>query len=210
MSIRVLIADDHPMVRQGLVYFLKTQKDIEVIGEASNGQEAVELANSLCPHIVLLDLQMPVLDGVEATKQIKKQVPETEVIILTSFSEQDDVIPAIEAGASGYQLKEIEPDELVQIIHAVHKGERRLHPSATSHLMSHLSNGGKEKNLLDDLTPREKEVLREIAHGKSNKEIASSLVITEKTVKTHVTNIFGKLQVSDRTQAALYAVKHGI
>jgi DNA-binding NarL/FixJ family response regulator len=206
MGIRILIADDHHVVRRGLAFFLKTQKDIEIIGEAGNGREAVELARTLKPDLILMDLVMPEMDGIQATKMIKTEIPEIKIMMLTSFSDQDHVIPALEAGASGYQLKDIEPDELIQCIKKIMKGENQLHPKATSHLLANLSN--KEINLIEQLTKRELDVLKEIARGKSNKEIASSLFITEKTVKTHVSNLLGKLELADRTQAALFAVKN--
>ncbi|OHX47716.1 response regulator [Cytobacillus oceanisediminis] len=211
MAIKVLIADDHHVVRRGLVFFLKTQPEIEIIGEAKNGREAVEMMQTNQPDVVLMDLDMPVMNGIEATRQIKASCPEVKIMILTSFSDQDHVIPAIEAGASGYQLKDIEPDFLVQAIIQLMKGENQLHPKATSHLLTHLTNkNSTERQPLEELTKRELEVLREIAKGKSNKEIASSLYITEKTVKTHVSNLLSKLELADRTQAALYAVRHGI
>jgi DNA-binding NarL/FixJ family response regulator len=209
MTIKVLIADDHHVVRRGLMFFLKTQKDIQIIGEAANGEEAVKLVSELRPDVVIMDLVMPVMDGIEATKKIKETSPNTKILILTSFADQDHVIPAIRAGASGYQLKDIEPDQLVEAIKSVHRGESQLHPKVTSHVMTHLYQGEKkEENLVEELTKREREVLAEIAKGKSNKEIAASLMITEKTVKTHVSNILAKLNLADRTQAALYAVKH--
>ncbi|MFL0572068.1 response regulator [Priestia megaterium] len=211
MKIKILIADDHHVVRKGLVFFLQTQPDLEIVGEASNGEEALKLAISLEPHIVLMDLSMPVLDGIEATKELKKQAPHIQVMILTSFSDQDHVIPALEAGASGYQLKESDPDELVAAIRKLMNGENQLHPKVTTHLLTRLTKSSEKKvNFTDHLTKREKDVLKEIAKGKSNKEIGSSLHITEKTVKTHVSNILSKLGVQDRTQAALYAVQHGI
>lgn len=209
MAIKVLIADDHHVVRRGLVFFLQTQKDIQVVGEAKNGQEAVELAGELHPDMILMDLIMPVMDGIEATEKIKTAYPGIHIMILTSFSDQDHVIPAIEAGASGYQLKDIEPDELVVAIRKLVSGENTLHPKATNHLMSRLNRREQPVDRMGLLTQREKEVLGEIAKGKSNKEIANDLFITEKTVKTHVSNIFHKLEVNDRTQAALYAVKNG-
>ncbi|MCU7744241.1 response regulator transcription factor [Priestia megaterium] len=211
MKIKILIADDHHVVRKGLVFFLQTQPDLEIVGEASNGEEALKLATSLDPHIVLMDLSMPVLDGIEATKELKKQAPHIQVMILTSFSDQDHVIPALEAGASGYQLKESDPDELVAAIRKLMNGENQLHPKVTTHLLTRLTKSSEKKvNFIDHLTKREKDVLKEIAKGKSNKEIGASLHITEKTVKTHVSNILSKLGVQDRTQAALYAVQHGI
>lgn len=208
--IKVLIADDHHVVRRGLLFFLKTQKDIQVVGEATNGKEAVELTATYRPDIVLMDLVMPKMDGIEATKQIKKLFPEIEVLILTSFSDRDHVIPAIEAGAAGYQLKDIEPDDLVASIRKIMRGENTLHPQATTQLMKNREPRENPLHMLYPLTPRERDVLSELTKGKSNREIASSLFVTEKTVKTHISNIFSKLSVQDRTQAALYAVKHGL
>lgn len=209
MAIRVLIADDHHIVRRGLVFFLKTQELIEVVGEAANGKEAVELALKLKPDLILMDLIMPEMDGIQATKIIKSEIPDIKIMMLTSFSDQEHVIPAVEAGASGYQLKDIQPDELVSSIKSIMNGENQLHPKATSLVLKHLSiHNRQERKPIDDLTKRELEVLKEIASGKSNKEIASSLFITEKTVKTHVSNVLAKLGLADRTQAALYAVRH--
>jgi DNA-binding NarL/FixJ family response regulator len=209
MGIRILIADDHHVVRRGLAFFLRTQKDIEIVGEAANGIEAVDLARALKPDLVLMDLVMPEMDGIEATKRIKSEMSEIKIMMLTSFSDQDHVIPALEAGASGYQLKDIQPDDLISCIRKIINGENQLHPKATSHLLAQLSHKGKEgRNLLADLTKREVDVLKEIAKGKSNKEIAASLFITEKTVKTHVSNLLSKLELADRTQAALFAVKN--
>jgi DNA-binding NarL/FixJ family response regulator len=209
VSIRVLIVDDHHVVRRGLVFFLRTQKDLEIIGEAANGKEAVEQSKLLKPDIILMDLMMPEMDGIQATKIIKQEQPDIKIMMLTSFSDQDHVIPALEAGASGFQLKDIQPDELVTSIKKIIGGENQLHPKATSHLLANLSNKNKqEKNLLAELTKRELDVLKEISNGKSNKEIAASLFITEKTVKTHVSNLLSKLELADRTQAALYAVRN--
>ncbi|WP_409297370.1 response regulator [Peribacillus sp. SCS-26] len=208
---KVLIADDHHVVRRGLSMFLQTQEDITVVGEAGNGEEAVALALELKPDIILMDLDMPVLNGIEATKRIKEDQPKACILILTSFSDQDHVLPAIEAGAAGYQLKDIEPDELVRIMKKVAAGENQLHSKAATQLISAISGAGDtEKKAISDLTRRELEVLIEIASGKSNKAISSALFITEKTVKTHVSSILSKLGVADRTQAALYAVKHGL
>ena len=151
---------------------------------------------------------MPEMDGIQATKIIKSEMPEIKIMMLTSFSDQDHVIPALEAGASGYQLKDIEPDELIKCIKKIMAGENQLHPKATSHLLANLSNKKEDRNLISELTKRELDVLKEIAKGKSNKEIASALFITEKTVKTHVSNLLSKLELADRTQAALYAVKN--
>ncbi|PLR67585.1 MULTISPECIES: response regulator [Bacillaceae] len=211
MGIRLLIADDHKVVRRGLHFFLTTQKDIEIVGEAVNGEEAVQMVKNLNPDVILMDLSMPVMNGVDATKEIRSFNELVKIIILTSYADQDHVIPAIQAGASGYQLKDVEPDELVHTIREVLRGESKLHPKVTSHVMSHLM----QKNQIDEkgltpLTNRENDVLKEIAKGKSNKEIAASLYITEKTVKTHVSNILSKLSLADRTQVALYAVKNGL
>lgn len=208
--IRVLIADDHHVVRRGLLFFLKTQKDIEVVGEAKNGLEAVELVEQLKPDIVLMDLVMPEMDGIQATKKIKKKWPNIQVLMLTSFSDKDHVVPAMEAGASGYQLKDIEPDDLVESIRQIMRGENTLHPEATTQLEEGLREDETKPHIMNPLTPREQDVLAELTKGKSNREIASSLFVTEKTVKTHISNIFTKLQVQDRTQAALYAVKHNL
>lgn len=210
MIIRVLIVDDHHVVRRGLAFFLRTQDGIEIIGEGANGKEAVNLARTLKPDLILMDLVMPEMDGIQATKMINKENPDIKIMMLTSFSDQDHVIPALEAGASGYQLKDIQPDDLVASIYKIMAGENQLHPKATSHLLDNLSRGKKERNLIDDLTNRELDVLKEIAMGKSNKEIAASLFITEKTVKTHVSNLLSKLELADRTQAALFAVKNQI
>ncbi|MGN4127368.1 response regulator [Lysinibacillus sphaericus] len=208
--IRVLIADDHHVVRRGLLFFLKTQKDIEVVGEAKNGVEAVALAESIQPDIILMDLVMPEMDGIQATKRIKAKLPQIQILMLTSFSDRDHVVPAMEAGAAGYQLKDIEPDELVLSIRRIMQGENTLHPEATSTLEMDRQQSENALHVLNPLTPREQDVLAELTKGKSNREIASSLFVTEKTVKTHISNIFTKLQVQDRTQAALYAVKHGL
>ncbi len=209
MSIKIVVVDDHHVVRRGLVFFLRTQKGLEIVGEAANGIEAIELAKSLNPDLILMDLMMPKMDGIEATRIIKKELPAIKIMMLTSFSDQDHVIPALEAGASGYQLKDIEPDDLVTSIKKIMNGENQLHPTATSHLLANLSNNrNQEKHAIEELTNREVDVLKEIAKGKSNKEIASSLFITEKTVKTHVSNLLSKLELTDRTQAALYAVKN--
>lgn len=208
--IKVLIADDHHVVRRGLLFFLKTQKDIQVIGEASNGKEAVQLTTELHPDIVLMDLVMPEMDGIQATKRIKAKFPEIQILMLTSFSDRDHVVPAIEAGAAGYQLKDIEPDELVLAIRRIMAGENIMHPQATTQLIRNREMMEDLPHIKHPLTKREQDVLAELTKGKSNKEIAASLFVTEKTVKTHISNIFSKLEVQDRTQAALYAVKHGL
>ncbi|WP_042353576.1 response regulator [Bacillus rubiinfantis] len=209
MTIRILIADDHPVVRRGLILFLQTQPGLEIIAEATNGKEAVELVKIVQPDLILMDLIMPEMDGIEATRQIKQAIPEIKIMVLTSFSDQEHVIPALEAGASGFQLKDIEPDELIASIRKIMNGENQLHPKATSHLLANLAKQNRsEKTIIHDLTKRELDVLKEIAKGKSNKEIAAALFITEKTVKTHVSNLLSKLELADRTQAALFAVRN--
>jgi DNA-binding NarL/FixJ family response regulator len=208
--IRVLIADDHHVVRRGLMFFLKTQKDMDIVGEATNGKEAVQLTANLKPDVILMDLVVPVMDGIEATKRIKATDPEIQILMLTSFSDRDHVIPALKAGASGYQLKDIEPDDLADAIRKLMRGENTLHPEATTQLEKEWEPVVPNPHEEHPLTPREQDVLSELTKGKSNREIASSLFVTEKTVKTHISNIFAKLHVQDRTQAALYAVKHGL
>ncbi len=217
-KIRVLIVDDHAMVRQGLRTFLELQDTsalpIEVAGEAANGLEAVDLAKQTQPDIVLLDLVMPKMDGLQATPKIMEASPHSRVIILTSFGEEDKVLPAIRAGAQGYLLKDIPPTELVQAVREAFQGKVQLHPEVAKKLMSLAA--GNEKpatsrttNADDGLTDREQEVLQLIADGMNNRDIAAKLVISEKTVKTHVSNILAKLNLDDRTQAAIYALRHG-
>ena len=219
--IRVLIVDDHAMVRQGLRTFLELHGDlselpIEVLGEAMNGVEAIELARRAQPDIILLDLVMPEMDGIQATPKIMEVSPGSRVIILTSFGEEDKVIPAIQAGAHGYLLKDIAPDRLVQAIRNAYRGEVQLHPNAAKQLMSVVAQkevaANRSSNLpvSNELTERECEVLGWIANGMSNREIAEKMIISEKTVKTHVSNILSKLHLEDRTQAAIYALKHGL
>lgn len=272
MPIRILLADDHVMVRRGLHVFLKTQEDMKVIGEASNGQEALEQAQDLEPDVILMDLHMPVMDGIETARRLRNLLPHTRIIVLTSFSDQDHVVPAVRAGVKGYLLKDIEPEDLAVAIRNVHSGQVELHPAAASQLMHvmasmdmlseasrvegssqvekpfqgsnqtvHQTSGPSERSNpskldepgyssrsnhsshswnsnpssppsdegLNALTRREREVLGLIAQGLSNKEIAVRLVITEKTVKTHVSHLLDKLGLADRTQAALHAVRNG-
>lgn len=208
-KITVLIVDDHAMVRQGLRTFLELQDDIEVVGEASNGAEAVEQTRQLLPDVVLMDLVMPEMDGIAATRQICAFHPGAKVIALTSFAEDDKVFPAIKAGASGYLLKDVSPSDLVDAVRATHRGETQLHPDIAKKLMNQVAHRTEEPTP-DELTERELEVLRLIAGGLSNREIAKELVISEKTVKTHVSNILSKLHLADRTQAAIYALKRGL
>jgi NarL family two-component system response regulator LiaR len=225
-TIRVLIVDDHAVVRQGLRTFLELQDDpaalaIEVAGEAADGAQAVELARRLQPDVVLLDLVMPVLGGIEAIPRILEGSPRSRVIILTSFGEEDKLLPAIRAGAQGYLLKDMPPNELVQAVRAAYLGKVQLHPDIARTLMTAVATreappaapaalAGQAAAPPDDLTERELEVLRLIAEGTNNRQIADRLVISEKTVKTHVSSILGKLHVEDRTQAAVYALRHGL
>jgi len=207
LKIKLLLVEDHHIVRRGLVFFLKTREEFEIVGEAENGEEALTFVQTKRPDIVLMDLSMPKMDGIEATKRIKQYDETIKILILSSFSEQDYVLPALEAGADGYQLKEVQPEQLVASIIAVQEGNANFHPKVTPALLGR--SAVKKENPFSMLTKREQEVLREIAKGKSNKEIAAELHITEQTVKTHVSNVLAKLEVDDRTQAALYAVKHG-
>lgn len=211
-KIKVLIADDHQVVRQGLRTFLELQPDIEVVGEAGDGREAVEMVRQLHPDVVLMDLMMPRMDGINATKQVKAEVKGVKVIALTSFTEDDKVFPAIQAGASSYLLKDVSPDDLAEAIRAAQRGEARLHPDIARKLMEQVAQQGDlaRQDLPMDLTGRELEVVQLVAQGLSNSEIAEALVISEKTVKTHVSNILGKLHLDDRTQLAIYAIKHGL
>ena len=209
MTIKIVIADDHPVVRKGLSLLLSSEDEFEVIGEAANGEEAIARALELSPDIMLMDLVMPKIDGISATKEILRLKPEIKILILTSFSDANHAIPALEAGALGYLLKENDPEEVIQAISKLVNGEKQIHPKVTEGLLSALQTQRKpEHDLLNSLTSREKEVLREITNGKSNKEIASTLFISEKTVKTHVSNILSKLSLQDRTQAALFAIRH--
>lgn len=206
MTIRVLIVDDHAVVRQGLKMFLSLDSELEIVGEAVDGKQAVALARQLQPDVVLMDLLMPVMDGVTAISILRREVPETEVVALTSVLEDNAVIGAIRAGAIGYLLKDTESDELIRAIKAAANGQVQLSPKAAARLMREV----RTPESLEALTERETEVLRLLARGLSNKEIAQALVIGEKTVKTHVSNILSKLNVSSRTQAALYAARMGL
>jgi NarL family two-component system response regulator LiaR len=200
--IRVLIADDHAVVRQGLRTFLDLQEDIEVVGEAADGEEAVAAAERLAPDIVLIDLVMPRLDGIQALRRLRERVPAARAIVLSSFVDDDKLFPAVRAGAAGYLLKDVQPQELVAAIRTVHGGGALLHPSVAARVMAELA--------ADPLTPREREVLALIGRGMANKRIARELGIAEKTVKAHVSSVLAKLGVTDRTQAALYAVREGL
>ncbi len=205
--IRVLIADDHPVVRQGLRTFLDLQEDISVVGEAGDGAEAVELVERLTPDVLLLDLKMPVLDGLATLGRLAGTA--TRVVVLTSVSDRADVAPAMRAGAAGFLYKDVDPSALAQGVRAVHGGQVLLAPEAAEAMLAD-GHGGGDGLTATSLTDREREVLALIAAGCSNREIARNLTVAEKTVKTHVSNVLMKLGVQDRTQAALYAVRHGL
>jgi DNA-binding NarL/FixJ family response regulator len=219
-KIRILIVDDHAVVRQGLRTFIDLQEDMTVVGEGNDGLEAVDLAARLKPDIILLDLVMPRMNGVDATGKILANNPSCKVLILTSFGEDKMVFPAIRNGAQGYLLKDIQPDDLVKAIRSANLGNVQLHPDIAKKLMASVASPGiQQQKELDEshraagepqLTDREIEVLRYIARGLSNRDIAKEMVISEKTVKTHVSSILGKLGVEDRTQAAIWAVKNGM
>jgi NarL family two-component system response regulator LiaR len=200
--IRVLVADDHAVVRQGLRTFLDLQEDIEVVGEAGDGAEALAVAEELAPDVVLVDLVMPGVDGIEAIRGLRERVPSARAIVLSSFIDDEKLFPAVRAGAAGYLLKDVQPQELVEAIRTVHAGGALLHPKVASRLLEELTT--------DPLTPREREVLGLIGRGMANKVIARELSLSEKTVKAHVSSILAKLGVADRTQAALYAVRAGL
>ena len=211
-KIKVLIVDDHQVVRQGLRTFLELQDDILVVGEAGDGQAAVEMTRQVNPDVILMDLVMPRLDGIEATRQVKSLGGSAKVIALTSFAEDDKVFPAIQAGASSYLLKDVSPDDLVSAVRAAFRGEARLHPDIARKLMEQVAHQTSQirEPYKEDLTERELEVIRLVADGLSNQEIAAKLTISENTVKTHISNILGKLALSDRTQLAIYAIRHGL
>lgn len=218
MSIRILLADDHAVVRRGLQVMLSTQSGIELVGEASNGIETLALAERLAPDVILMDLQMPVLDGLATMERLRASGSSAKVIVLTSFADQSHVLPAVRAGARGYLLKDVEPEELIRAIRRVHEGKIELHSEAAGQLLELVSaaepvtepSATLANSPFGELTRRELEVLSLLASGKNNKEIAAQLFISEKTVKTHVSHVLDKLGVPDRTQAALLAAKHGL
>ncbi len=206
---RVLIVDDHGVVREGLRAYLELEPDIQVVGEAKDGLEAVRRAAELQPDVVLMDLVMPNMDGVDATSRIKEQQPATHIIILTSFLDDERVVPAIRAGATSYLLKDVAAADLARAIRGARAGQAQLHPEVARRLMQQVTSPRKP-DAGAQLTDREREVLRLLADGRSNKEIARTLVVSERTVKGHVSNILGKLGLQDRTQAALFAVRNGL
>jgi len=208
--IHVFVADDHAIVRKGIRAVLEIVPDIDVVGEAENGRDAVSRVEQLRPDVILMDLVMPEIDGIEAIRRIKDRQPEARILVLTTFAGEDRIFPAIKAGALGYHLKDSRPEDLVQAIRQVHRGESSLHPVVARKVLDELSRPTDRPPTPDPLTPREVEVLRLVAQGLENREIAERLVIAEATVRTHVSNITGKLHVASRTQAALYALREGI
>lgn len=234
MKIKLLLVDDHQIVLKGIAFFLSLQPDFEIVGEAANGQEAVEKAAELQPDMILMDLQMPVMDGIEASRIIAEQHPAIKVLVLTSFADRSHIVPALQTGAIGYMLKDVAPDQLAEAIRSAYKGNIQLHPDITSVLIgtgaasSRLdgtedrlfhsppqveserdsSRSKSDQIAFASLTPREMEVLRQLMRGNSNKDIARELVVAEKTVKTHVSSILSKLDVTDRTQAALRGIHY--
>lgn len=209
-KIRIVIVDDHQVVRQGLRTFMELQEDFTVIGEAGDGVTAVTLARTLQPDIILMDLVMPHMDGITAIQQVKSLGLPIRLIALTSFTEDDKVFPAIQAGASSYLLKDVSPDALADAVRAVHRGEARLHPDVARKLMEQVvqRNAPTTDPLTQSLTEREIDVARLVAQGQNNADIATTLVISEKTVKTHISNILSKLNLADRTQLAIFALKN--
>jgi NarL family two-component system response regulator LiaR len=209
-SIRVFIAEDHAIVRKGVRTLLSLEKDIEVVGEAANGREAVEQVGNLNPDVTLMDLAMPELDGIQAIQQIRANHPNAKVLVLTSFATDDKIFPAIKAGALGYLLKDSDPAELAIAIRQVNAGECSLHPIIARKVLQELNLSAKHSPTVQPLTGREVEVLRMVAQGKSNRQIADQLVISLGTVRAHLSNILGKLHLASRTQATLYALREGL
>lgn len=207
--IRIFITDDHPIVRRGIADLLETEPELQVVGEAKNGMEAVSAVQELKPDIVLMDLVMPEMDGIEATRRIKSQDPQVRILVLTSFATEDKVFPAIKAGALGYLIKDTGPDELVDAIQSVYRGEPTLHPTIAQMLLKEISSPADQPPTPEPLTEREVEILKLVARGLNNHEISAELVISVATVYTHVSNILAKLHLASRTQAALYALREG-
>jgi NarL family two-component system response regulator LiaR len=210
LPIQLLIADDHPIVRKGLRALMEDQPDIQVIAEAADGQEAVERARQFKPDVILLDLMMPGKDGLYAIGEIKREQPDARILVLTSYFEDDQVFPAIKAGALGYLLKDSAPQELLQAIRDIARGQSALHPAIALKVIRELNHPSALPPTSDPLTERELEVLTLLGQGMSNAEIAARLTISERTVGTHISNILGKLHLASRTQAALYALKQGL
>lgn len=209
-KIRLLIVDDHPLIRQGLRMVLSTEPWLEIVGEAGDGREAIEAARQVEPDVILMDLNMPRMDGIAAINKIKPELPQTQILVLTSFSEKGHVFPAIKAGASGYVLKDIPTEELLEAIRDVHEGRSSLHPAIARKLMEEVAQPAELPPVEEPLTERELDVLKLVAQGLTNREVAEQLVLSENTVSTHVRKILAKLHLANRTQAALYALRTGI
>lgn len=208
-TIRILIVDDHPVVRKGMHAMLETEPGLAVVGEGKNGAEAIALFGELRPDVVLMDLVMPGLDGIEAIQRIRAAEPRARILVLTSYTSNEKVFAAIRAGAAGYMLKDSDPDDLLRAIYQVHRGESSLHPAIAHKVLTELAQPAERKPAAEELTEREKEVLSYIAQGLNNNQIADKLVVSRATVHTHVNRILSKLQLDSRTQAALYAVRSG-
>ena len=209
-NIRVLIVDDHAIVREGQMALIDTEPGMEVVGEAQDGFEAVEMADKIQPDVILMDLEMPRKGGIEAIGEIKAENPDARILVLTSYTEDEKVYAAIKAGAQGYLLKDSSPNEILAAIRQVHHGETSMRPSIAEKLMRELQRSSNLKPTVDPLTEREVEILKLVAQGLPNQEISEQLVISERTVRTHVTNILSKLHLANRTQAALYALREGL
>jgi two-component system NarL family response regulator len=210
-KVRVLIADDHTLFRKGVRKMLEAEEDMQVVGEAATGQEALEQARMVMPDVIIMDIQMPDMDGIEATRTLRREMPRIGIIFVTMFRDDEFVFRGLQAGGRGYILKDADPETMLRAIRAVAHGESLLGPAVAQKVLRQFSAlPGRQAPLVDDLTPREQEVLTLIAQGRSNKEIARELCISEKTVKNHINNIFSKLHVYDRTQAMLYAIRKGL
>lgn len=208
--IRVLVVDDHPVVRRGIKSLLAEESDLEVIGEAVNGKDAIQQMANLHPDVILMDLVMPEMNGIDAIKYITSNFPEARILVMTSFAADDKVFPSIKAGALGYLMKDSDPEDLIRMIHQVHRGELSIHPTIARKVIQELNRPAVEPLTPDPLTERELEILQLLAQGIENKEIAHRLVLREATVRTHVSNILSKLHLANRVQATLYALRKGI
>ncbi len=213
-EIKLLIAEDEPVARQAMARLFDLETDIEVVGEAENGETAVELASRVNPNVILMDIRMPKLDGIEATQIIRQKMPETAIVILTIYDDDTNVFQAIKAGAIGYILKDSPIDQALEAVRAAYRGEGSMHPAIAGRVMKEFARVHNERaadmEAFAQITDREREVLKLVASGKRNREIADALFISEKTVKNHISNILFKLQANDRTEVALYAAKHGL
>jgi NarL family two-component system response regulator LiaR len=209
-KIRLLIVDDYPVVVSGLMAMFQDHEEINIIGVANNGFQAIEMARNLNPQVILMNVSMPEMDGIEATRRIKNELPEINIVMFSGLSSNDKVMPALNAGAIGYILKNAEKEDLLQAIHQVARGEAWLHPSIVGHVLKQISGTEEQEGLIEKLTEREMDVLKFMAHGYSNQEIARLLVVSSATVHSHVSRILAKLQVSSRTQAVIYAMRAGV